>query len=422
MSGRGRGRINRTAPTRDEEGNMAPEQFKPWREVVEGGISATTLRSYRHYYKVHVELGFAKEGEAPTVAGLINHLTLKDSGLTRGMGYVLVNAVKLELRVHNVPISDEEKARIQIAVKHLDVSADTRLRGGIDCEMLNQLLEFVNKMRFRKSYKKSGEYVGSAIFALVLTWMTGLRRVQMESLCKRNFIEDEEGKLWVYIEKIHDPSAGNRAAARYVIIPVQIPDIKNGQSYYDTLCTRLGNLQDEDLVCPGYGDLDLNKLIHDAAKACNWDKELKFDGVHCLRHGVVAHVREVSGFMAAAIQAGHSLPVVGTEVTEGYSNSNSDKIDIMRGVNREEMERKTVENKAAIVNATVALKLAKKKQKIEIKNSQVEDSNIKISRHKVSKSQSSNSKAKSSKRKTPLKKRTSPMKRVVQPARKGKRN
>lgn len=367
MSGRRRKNPFHKAPPKNEEGKVDESTLRPWAECATSAMKENTLKPYLSSLDWHTACGYSVD-----FSGLVAHLRgdPDETGLTRGTASVLVNAVRFGMRCQDPPcfLNNDQQETVKMLVGSIPIGGNGRTRGAINDTMLQQLMDYVYDRRHGAPQHRIDDLECSAVrWHLALVWMTGLRRCQAETLRKRDFVW-VDGKLFIHVPKIHDPKENTRVTSTMLDIPITIPQ-NTKFDWYARLIKSLQELPNDDsLLMPLWHKYDLNKYIQNAAKKFGWNTdELKFDGIHCLRHGVIQTVREAQGIIAAAIKAGHVLPTVKASVTEHYAKPNA-----LRGhvtaEQQEEINRQRDLTSAALHEQAAARRTVRQNAKIAKKN------------------------------------------------------
>ena len=204
---------------------------------------------------------------------------------------------------------------------------ETKKRGSIPQDRFVEMIEWISKINNGrpKCQQINSDKLRQAIAYMQLTWCTGLRGCQMALIRKKDFSFDPGTGEWSFtVRKIHDPK--ERLSGRgpsFLTI-----SIYRGLYAAFSACDVLLNevIGDDALVCPNYDASFLGGLIKQAAIALEWEEELKFDGVHCLRHGLGETIRDEQGLAAARDQLGHSKQRVVVGATGRYVRSNQARV------------------------------------------------------------------------------------------------
>ena len=108
--------------------------------------------------------------------------------------------------------------------------------------------------------------------------------------------------------------------------------------------------------------------MKEAATKLEWEEDLKFDGIHCLRHGIGQTIREIQGYAAARNQLGHTKQTVSMGATGRYVRSNDVRLaGVTVMLEDEDVEGMEIELDNEAEKAVVRAE-PKAKKKIQTKN------------------------------------------------------
>lgn len=287
---------------------MVVKNLHPLESALRGGVNDdSTRKSYDSVVSTHLFAGFPL-----TFEGVRDHLLWQECRLKKGAAALLRTALSEHLLLSEQSLSPAQYAILErlIALR----PGPDEPRGGIDAVMFATLLAYVRSFGHRNMVRRDRQWM-----AIFVTWVTGLRGCQVESLKKEHFYQ--EGGIWkVRVERRHDPN--QRMRNKYV--EISIPTHSDPE-YQRILTEHLDNLDPSDYVCPEFNSRELNALIHRCRDSAGWSSEVKIDGIHCLRHGAIAEARRVGGLQAAVLQSGHSF-VPRPVMSEHYATTNAEKV------------------------------------------------------------------------------------------------
>ena len=270
-------------------------------------VCESTRRSYMSHLRTHHLLGYPQ-----TYDGLMSRILLLDTTAC-GALEALRSAMQWALRVRGAPPMTEEqletiRRRLRARRQMLGVTAK---RGAITWDLLVELIGWlVNTKRGTLEQRRE----------LIIAWGTGLRSNQVQTL-RRHHFSRVNGKWVVTLDENHNPRRLDHDNARQMVQTVE----DRVQSILDAF---LPTLKDDELVCPEWTRKVpvYREWIKAGAAALKWPDELKWVGVHQLRHGVAVEVRLLHGQIAASVQLGHQLPAEQHRTSDTYSEPNEKRI------------------------------------------------------------------------------------------------
>ena len=273
-----------------------------WQSFLAAGITETVARETQNKYSSAFSrfIDFlVSTGRVWDFEGLLRFLHACRQQGARGTtleGYR--SAVLWIQRIHDLPqfAADERLVRAVAGYKHYDKCHGIP-RGAVTWGMLQQLL--ANSPQWRDAFE--------VIFLCVLRITQLLRMLVGDAV----LTADGAVVLTVRAEKRNKCGSVYTAVSRKEVVHPRAKE----------LLRRLqqGRVHGQKLF-PGFSAAAANDIIQRAAVALGWPSGLKFDGVHCLRHGGCQFIK---AFIAELLSCmGNPCAMSATTIVGGYGRLN----------------------------------------------------------------------------------------------------
>ncbi len=266
-------------------------------ELVDGGKAAETVRTYRKLLERLHDEGYSADYTG-VYGRILDPTPIKGITLTKTITAVQWAADRMRhLGVRRIPEEKADYLRMLIngreRLRQTEEEAETySRRGAIDMSKLDELTWFLHT----KKKRSAGE-----IRAIIACWATALRTSQMSTVCAGDFHLNEAGTGYILtLAKIHDPKLWATRGGRPRIEVRDVHEIGT-----PIIAEAIAGKAKDTPLWPQWKPRVVCRLIQECAVHCGWPPELKWNGAHCLRHGVAAEVFFRKGIGAAAKVTGH---------------------------------------------------------------------------------------------------------------------
>lgn len=298
-------------------------QTRSHAEMIDASIKPVTLASYNSAITQHKRRGYSVSYD-----GVQLHLRQVNCQLSKAQARNLINALQHELKKkQRPPLTETQRANLfayRKALQPVRGLDEKPKKGAVTLLMFKQLLRKlrrVNQLRLgRGDYLLSNRVLEEMHTDYTICWLTGMRNTQTGELRRSDFSK-VDGKWWLKVPKGHDRTNLSKDRASKLCYA-----LVEDTALTAILEARLNSLKEDDLVCPFWSARQENiyrQTVHDMADILRWPQTygLRFNGVHCFRHGSSGHVYQTEGFRKANKFLGNNKLM-----TKHYTKDNAQRV------------------------------------------------------------------------------------------------